>query len=162
VFCGSGVELYVFFDLLDGQRTRRLVALQRDSAGRDDRVVARFPKGVAFCDTPEGPELEINERSVCVYCVRDLQGDPDSMEDVREEGKKVRANRLPSGDLLVVPDARDVGISACLRGNERSLGDGESAGDAGALLVIFEAERTGDVLLVGTGSLHRSQDDSVL
>ncbi len=32
--------------LLDGQRTRRLVALQRDSAGRDDRVVARFPKGM--------------------------------------------------------------------------------------------------------------------
>jgi len=61
IFRSGGVQLHVFFDLLDSQRARRLVALQCDRAGRDDRVVARFPKVVAFCDTPEDPELEINE-----------------------------------------------------------------------------------------------------
>ena len=74
----------------------------------------------------------------------------------------MRANWFPSCDLLIVPDARNVGVSACARSNVRPLGDGESAGDASALLVVFEAERTMDVSLVGAGSPHGSQDDSVL
>ena len=53
-------------------------------------------------------------------------------------------------------------MSASMQGDKCSLGDGKSAGDTGALFVVFEGERTVDVLLVGTGALHRSQDNSVL
>lgn len=76
--------------------------------------------------------------------------------------EKREANRLPFCDLLIIPDTRNVGISASVRGYECSLGDSESAGNAGALLVVFEAERTEDVSLVCAGSLHGSQDDPVL
>jgi hypothetical protein len=53
-------------------------------------------------------------------------------------------------------------MSACMRGEDRCFGDGESSGGASALFIIFEDERTGDVLLAGAGTLHGSQDDSVL
>ena len=64
--------------------------------------------------------------------------------------------------MFVVPDARDVCISASALGNKRCLGDGESAGDTSALFVVFEGERTVDVSLAGAGALHGRQDDSVL
>jgi hypothetical protein len=73
-----------------------------------------------------------------------------------------RANWLPSRDLLVVPDARNVGMTTCMRGEDRCLGDGESARDAGSLFIVSEGERTVDVSVVSTGTLHRGQDDSVL
>jgi hypothetical protein len=69
---------------------------------------------------------------------------------------------LPSLDLRVVPDARNVSLSACVRGDEGPLSDGEGAGDFRALLVVFEAECPVDVLLVSAGTLHGSQDDSML
>ena len=53
-------------------------------------------------------------------------------------------------------------MSACLRGDDRPLGDGKGAIDASTLLIVFEGERTKDVSLVGAGALHGSQDDSVL
>ena len=161
VFGGDGVQPHVFLDLLHGQRARRLVALQRDGARPDDRKVARFPEEGAVCDAPGDPELEINERSVCVYCIRDLC----SRRSVKKRRRKknVRGtNRLPSCDLLIVPDTRNVGVSTGVQGDECSLGDGESAGNAGTLLVVFETERTEDVSIVGAGSPHGSQDDPML
>ena len=52
---------------------------------------------------------------------------------------------LPSRDLVVVPDAGDVGHPARLRGDVRGLGDEERAGDAGALRVVLNDEVCGDV-----------------
>jgi hypothetical protein len=72
-FGGGGVQFHVFFDLLDGQCSGRLVAFHRDGARAHDGIVARLPKDVAFCDTAEDPELDKNGRPVCVYCVRDLR-----------------------------------------------------------------------------------------
>jgi hypothetical protein len=53
-------------------------------------------------------------------------------------------------------------MSACLRGDDRPLGDGQSATDASALFIVFEGERPEDVSLVSAGALHGSQDNSVL
>ena len=75
IFGGGRVQLHVFFDLLDGQRAGCLVTFDRDGARPDDGVVTLFSKDVTFSGTPEGPELEKNERSVRVYCIRDLTGE---------------------------------------------------------------------------------------
>jgi hypothetical protein len=53
-------------------------------------------------------------------------------------------------------------MSACMRGEDRSLGDGKSARDAGTLFMVFEGERTVDVSVVSTGTLNGCQDASVL
>lgn len=53
-------------------------------------------------------------------------------------------------------------MSPCLRGDDRCLSDGKCAMDASALFIVFEGECTEDVLFVGAGALHGSQDDSVL
>ena len=49
-----------------------------------------------------------------------------------------------------------------MRGDEGPLGDGESARNARALLVVFESECPVYVLLVGAVTRYGSQDDSVL
>ena len=100
IFGGSGVQLHVFFDLLDGQRVGCLVAFDRDGAGPDDGVVTRFSKDVTFCDTPEGPELEKNERSVRVYCIRDLQCGS------QVNGKRQRILRSKSEPASILRSAR--------------------------------------------------------
>lgn len=53
-------------------------------------------------------------------------------------------------------------MSACVQGEDRSLGDGKSASDVCALFIVLFQWRVVDVLLVRAGSLHGSQDDSVL
>lgn len=50
VLCGSRVQLHVFFDLLNGQRTRGIVTLQRDGARSDKWVSALRLKCFGFCD----------------------------------------------------------------------------------------------------------------
>ena len=49
-----------------------------------------------------------------------------------------------------------------MQGDESSLSYGKSAGDTGALLAIFEDQRTGNVSIIGAGALHGAHDDSVL
>ena len=47
-------------------------------------------------------------------------------------------------------------------GDEGPLGNGESAGNTRALLIVFESESSMYVLLVGAVTRHGSQDNSVL
>jgi hypothetical protein len=55
-----------------------------------------------------------------------------------------------------------VRFSACVRGEDRPLGDGKGARDASALFIVFEAKRTVYVSVVRAGAPHGRQDDSVL
>ena len=71
-------------------------------------------------------------------------------------------NRDPPLDLLVAPYARDVPVPARLRSDHRPLGDGKGSGDTRALLVVFNGERSRDVLRICTEACHRCQHDAVL
>ena len=55
-------------------------------------------------------------------------------------------------------------MSACMQGDDRSFGAGESARDAGpgTLFTVFQGEHTVYVLVVSAGTLHGCQDDSTL
>ena len=68
----------------------------------------------------------------------------------------------PSGDLVIVPDARNVRVPARLRGDEGPLRDNERARVTRALSVVLGHEGRRDVLLGGTVARERGHYDAVL
>ena len=72
-----------------------------------------------------------------------------------------KSHLLPRGDLGVVPHTRSVGLAAGLAGDIRCLRNKEGSRDAGALLVVLEAEIRRDVRVVVTITGQGGEDDAV-
>lgn len=55
----------------------------------------------------------------------------------------------PGVDLVLVPDAGDVGEATVCGGDEGAFGDEEGSGDGAALVVVFCDDGEGDVFVGG-------------
>ena len=69
---------------------------------------------------------------------------------------------FPAHDLVFIPDSRHERIAAGSCGDERRLRDYESAGDAGALLVVLFGVWARDVSGCAAEAGHWGHDDAVV
>ena len=70
-------------------------------------------------------------------------------------------NLLPTGDLLLVPDTRDIDNTSCLGTRESPLGDEKCARDTRALLIVLHHEVGRDVLCARPQACHGWEDDAM-
>jgi len=134
----GGVCLDVLLNLVLSQRTRSGSTLSNRNIRRRNQIPrARRALILLIRHTPQSPKLQPQETALLVDSVRDL---------------------LPSGDLLVGEDLRDVGVAAGGLVDDGCFGDEEGAGDAGALGVVFLDHGEGDVVVVGAEAGERGHD----
>jgi hypothetical protein len=116
----------------------------------------------------EGPELEVDEGFVFVYCVCYLGRDqifgvlaPCLLVDRMTKYKRRDTYLLPSRDLLLAPYPRDVGVPTRLWCDKSRLGYEQCPGDATPLSIVFRHERQWDVVLICPKASQRGHNDAV-
>ena len=135
---------------------------ERDRRRGDERVVRELlvEEGRASRAT-QCPQLEVDVRPLRMDAIDNLTTEISSALLSESPSAERRAHLLPRGDLGVVPHTRSVGLAAGLARDIRCLRNKEGAWDAGALLVVLEAEVRRHVRVVVTITGQGGEDDAV-
>lgn len=112
----------------------------RDVAARD-QTVTPFCQELRVGRATQGPKLQKYIKPLLLKCGREF---------------------LPSSDLIVAVDSRNVGVTTVPRADDGGLGDDERSRYASTLLVVFLNRRQGKVRNMGAKQSHWGHGDALV